>query len=176
VDQGGQAGGEDDEVELPPLSVERGAALAACGRQPGQPVAAIGTAEENRPLVARQFAATSGENRRTLDQASSLLPATAGGEPSDAAALRQHSAQDRGATRASGIGEPQSGTTFGDEGMQGKEKCRRNPSESGSFETLGFLNNRRKGPAGKTETGTLQAELIGGYSPGRPEGQNGNSS
>jgi hypothetical protein len=41
VDQGRQEGGEDDAAELPPLPVQRGAAVAERDRlQPGQPVAA----------------------------------------------------------------------------------------------------------------------------------------
>ena len=56
MDQGRQAGGEDDAAELPSISVERSAALAQCDRlQPGQPVAAAG-AEEDRELVADEFA------------------------------------------------------------------------------------------------------------------------
>ena len=35
------------------------------GLQPGEPVAAAGAAEGNRPLVAHEFAAAAGENRRT---------------------------------------------------------------------------------------------------------------
>ncbi|SRR6266849_754954 len=46
VDQGGQAGAQDDPAELPSLSVERGAAgVEHVGVQPGEPVAAAGTCE-----------------------------------------------------------------------------------------------------------------------------------
>jgi hypothetical protein len=52
VDQGGQAGGKDDAAELPPVPVERGAAVAERDRiQLGQPVAAAGAAEGNRNVV-----------------------------------------------------------------------------------------------------------------------------
>ena len=57
VDQGRQAGGEDDTAELPPFSVQRGAAPAEPDRlQPGEAVAGVpsgpGAAEEDRQLVA----------------------------------------------------------------------------------------------------------------------------
>jgi hypothetical protein len=45
VDQGGQVGGEDDAAELPPVPVERGAAVTERDRiQLGQPVASAGAA------------------------------------------------------------------------------------------------------------------------------------
>ena len=51
---------------LPSLPVERGAAgVERDCLQPGEPVAAAGTAEEDRELVADEFAATVGEDRRT---------------------------------------------------------------------------------------------------------------
>ena len=56
-------------------------------------------------LVADQLAATAGEDRRPFDQARPVLLAAAGGEPSDAAAVRKHGAADRGAAGASGVGE-----------------------------------------------------------------------
>jgi hypothetical protein len=55
---------------------------------------------------------TAGENGRPFDQARPLLLAAPGGESSDAAALCEHAVQDRGATMASGIGEPQTGADF----------------------------------------------------------------
>jgi hypothetical protein len=55
VDQGGEAGGENDAAELPSLSVQQGAAVAEPDRlQLGEPVAAAGDAEEDRQLVAHQ--------------------------------------------------------------------------------------------------------------------------
>src|SRR5437667_207376 len=89
VDQRRKAGGEDDTIELPSVSVERGEAMAERDRlQPGEPVAAAGAAEENRQLVAHQPAAEAGENRRPNDQARSVLLAAVGREPSDAPPLR----------------------------------------------------------------------------------------
>ena len=73
--------------------------------QPGEPVAAAGAAEENRPLVAHELAAAAGENRRTPDQARPILLAAAGGESPHAAAVWGHAAQDRGAPITSRIGE-----------------------------------------------------------------------
>ena len=54
-----------------------------------------------------------------------LLLVAAGGEPPDAAALRQHAPQDRGVAVTGGIGGPQSAADFDDE-MGGREKCLRN--------------------------------------------------
>ena len=50
-----------------------------------------------------------------LIKARPLLLAAAGGEPSDAAAVWRHAAEDRDAAVASGIGGSQSGANFGDE-------------------------------------------------------------
>ena len=96
VDQGRQAGGEDDAAELPSVPVQRGAAVAERDRlQPGEPVAAAGAAEEDRELVADQLAAAAGEDGRPAGQARPVLLAAAGREPSDAAAVREHGAADR---------------------------------------------------------------------------------
>jgi hypothetical protein len=53
-----------------------------------------GAAEEDRQLVADQFAATVCEDRRQADQARAVLLAAAGGELSDAAAVRGDSPKD----------------------------------------------------------------------------------
>ena len=121
VDQRRQAGGEDDAAELPPLPVQRGAAHAQRDRlQPRQPMAAAGAAEEDRELVADEFAATAGENGRAIGEARPVLLADAravhrnpaiaavgllakrhlpvpppGGEPSDEAAVWRHGAAAR---------------------------------------------------------------------------------
>ncbi len=104
VDQGRQAGSKDDTVELPPVSVERGAAVAErdC-LQPGQSVAAAGAPKGNRNVVIDQPAAAVGENRRTVGKACSLLLAAPGGESSDAAPVRKHAAADGGFAAASWI-------------------------------------------------------------------------
>src|ERR1035441_9209041 len=63
VDQRRQAGGQDDAAELPPVPVEGSAAMAEPDRlQLGKPLAAAGAAEENRELVADQFAAAAGQS------------------------------------------------------------------------------------------------------------------
>jgi len=63
VDQGGQAGGEDDSVELPPVPVERGAAVAERDRvQPWESVASAGAAATDWELVADQLATEAGED------------------------------------------------------------------------------------------------------------------
>ena len=68
-------------------------------------MAAVGAAEENRPLVAHELTAAAGENGRTPDQARPILLAAAGREPSDAAAVRQYAAVDRWAVPSGGIAE-----------------------------------------------------------------------
>ena len=106
VDQGRQAGGEDDAAELSSVPLERSAAGAEpAGLQPGESVAAAGAAEENRELVADELAATAGEDRRTAGETCPLLLAAAGGRPSDAAAVRGDAGPDRAATDTDGIGE-----------------------------------------------------------------------
>ena len=96
--------------------------MAECDRlQLGQPVAAVGGAATDRPLVAHQLAAAVGEDRRTADQTRPLLLAPLGRESSCEAALRKHAVQDRGTTIASGAGEPQTGSDFGDEGGRGRK-------------------------------------------------------
>src|ERR1035437_3777746 len=105
MDQGRQAGGEDDAAKLSPFPLQRGAAVAEPDRlQPREFVAAAGVAGAGRHLVADQLAAAPGEDRRAVDQACPVLLAPAGGESSDAAALRKHAAEDRDAAVASGIG------------------------------------------------------------------------
>ena len=56
-----------------------------------------------RQLVADQLAAAPGENRRTFDQARAVLLVAAGGESSDAPALRKHAEEDCGAAGAGGL-------------------------------------------------------------------------
>src|ERR1019366_2406682 len=106
MDQGRQAGGEDDAVELPSLPLQRGAAVAEPNRlQPRQPVAAAGAAEGHRQLVANQLAAAAGENRRAVDKTRPLLLAPAGGEPPHTAAVRRPTAEDHGLAGAGGIAD-----------------------------------------------------------------------
>ena len=69
-------------------------------------MAAAGTAEENRALVADELAAAAGENGWTTGQARQILLAAAGGKPPHAAAVWKHAAKDCGVTITSRIGEP----------------------------------------------------------------------
>jgi hypothetical protein len=62
-----------------------------------------GIAEEDRELVADQFAPAAGEDGWQAGQARPLLLADAGREPSDAPAVREHGAADRSATGADGV-------------------------------------------------------------------------
>jgi len=103
MDQGRQAGGEDDTAARPPIPLQRGAALAERHYlQPGESVAATGTAGQDRQLVADESGAAVGENRWQAGEARAVLLAAAGGEPVDAEAFWRHAAQDRGAAGNSG--------------------------------------------------------------------------
>src|SRR5271157_987899 len=105
MDQRGKASGEDDTTELSPFPLKPGTAGAElAGLQLGQFVAAAGVAQGNRELVAYEFAATAGEDRRTAGQTCALLLATAGGRTSDAAAVRGDTGPDRATTDTDGIG------------------------------------------------------------------------
>ncbi len=96
MDQGRQAGGQDDSSFLSSLPLERGATGAEpAGVQPGQFMAAAGDAPTNRELVAYEFAATAGEERRTAGQTCALLMADAGGRTSEPAAVRGDAGSDR---------------------------------------------------------------------------------
>src|SRR5215510_3817985 len=106
MDQGRQAGGEDDAAELSSVPVERGAVVAERDRlQLRKSVATAGAAEEDRSLVADQPAAAVGQDRRALSETCPVLLALAGRGASDAAPVRGDGAADRGAARASGVVE-----------------------------------------------------------------------
>jgi hypothetical protein len=68
-------------------------------------VAAAGTAEENRPLVADQPAAAVGQDRRARGKTRPVLLALAGRGASDEASVRRHAAEDLAAAAASGVVE-----------------------------------------------------------------------
>jgi hypothetical protein len=74
------------------------------GLQPGQPVAAAGAAPANRELVAYEFAATFGEDRKTVGKTCTVLPAAAGGRASEPAVVRGDAGADRAAAGSDGIG------------------------------------------------------------------------
>ena len=74
-------------------------AIACTGGATIAPGGAAGAAEEDRELVADEFAAAAGEDKRQAGQARAVLLADAGREPSDAADLRCDGASDCGATR-----------------------------------------------------------------------------
>ena len=94
-------------AELPPLSVERGAALAECDRlQSGEPVAAAGAAQENGQVVTDQLAAAAGEDGRPAGEACPILLASVGGESSDAPAVCVDGAADRVVAPARRIERP----------------------------------------------------------------------
>ena len=62
--------------------------------QLGKPLAAAGAAEEDRELVADQFAAAAGEDGRQTGPARPVLLADAGREPSHTAVVREHDPAD----------------------------------------------------------------------------------
>jgi hypothetical protein len=79
MDQGTQAGGEDDAAELPPVPVQRGALVAERdGLQLGQPLA-TSAASADRQMVADEFTAEAGEDRRPVGEARAVLLVTVGG-------------------------------------------------------------------------------------------------
>ena len=84
-------------------------------------MAAAGAAPEDRRLVIDQLIDGAGENGWPIGQARSVLLIAPGGESSDMAALWSDATADRCATIASGIGEPQTGSDFGDEGGRGRK-------------------------------------------------------
>jgi hypothetical protein len=67
----------------------------------------VSVAEEDGELVADEFAAALGQDRRTAGETCALLLADVGRRASHAGMFWKHAAKDRGATGASGIGEPQ---------------------------------------------------------------------
>ena len=72
---------EDDAAKLPPIPVQRSAPVAERGRlQLGESMATTAGAGEDWKLVAHEFAATAGENRRTFAQARPVLLVAAGRE------------------------------------------------------------------------------------------------
>jgi len=56
-------------------------------------MAPVGVAEEDRQLIADDFAATAGKDPRQADTERPALLDPAGGKPSDAAVVRQHGAR-----------------------------------------------------------------------------------
>src|SRR5664280_1325454 len=110
MDQGGQAGREDDPPLLSPLPLEPSAASAEpAGLQPWEFVAAAGVAQANRELVVDESAATAGENGWKVGETCPLLLAAVGREPSDETALWEYGAADRGAVASGGIAEAVAG-------------------------------------------------------------------
>ena len=68
--------------------------------QLGEPLATVSVAEEDWELVADEFAAALGEDRRTAGETCALLLAAVGRRASHAAAFWQHAAKDRGPAAA----------------------------------------------------------------------------
>jgi len=77
--------------------------LSLIGLQSGVSVAATGAAEEDRELVPDELAAAVGEDGWAAGETRPVLLAASGGEPPDAAVVREHGAADRGAASAGGV-------------------------------------------------------------------------
>src|SRR5271167_620638 len=134
MDQGGQAGGEDDPPLLSPFSLEPSAAGAEpAGLQSGEFMAAADVAQANRELVADQLATTAGEDRRTAGETCPLLLAIAGRRASDAAAVRGHVRPDRAATDTDGIALGEVSRSESGYSGWGKEKCCKSGGIRGHF-------------------------------------------
>jgi hypothetical protein len=88
--------------------------------QVGKPVAAAGAAEEDRELVADQFATTAGENRRQAGQARSVLLADAGGKSSHRAAVWEHAMANRCADSGERVKRGDEAAELCDQGGEGR--------------------------------------------------------
>jgi Transposase DDE domain group 1 len=75
------------------------------GLQPGQFVAATGAAPTNREVLADQFAATAGEDRRAAGETCALLLASPSGRTSEPAAVRSDAGPNRAAAGTGGIAD-----------------------------------------------------------------------
>jgi hypothetical protein len=105
-------------------------------------VAAAGAAVAGCDLVAHQRAAAVGEDRRTVDQARTLVPVADGGESPYAVAIREHAGEDRDAAVADGIRRAQSGAIFdGGTGLVGEMSVDA-PGEEGHFGALRAYRGR----------------------------------
>ena len=80
-----------------------------------------GITQANRELVAYEFTATTSEDGRTAGETCPLLLASAGGEPSDEAALWEYGAADRGAVASGGIAEAVAKKSI--QSQEGTEGC-----------------------------------------------------
>lgn len=105
---------------------------------------AAGAAHADRKVVNDHLAAAAGENPRTIDSARALLLASASGEPSDPAALWEHSARDRGVTVASGMRRAEERSNFRLRCCLGGSLPLR--SGKGSFPSITSLARREPGP------------------------------
>src|ERR1017187_657516 len=136
MDQGGQAGGEDDPPLLSPFSLEPSAVgVEPAGLQLGEFVAAAGVTKANRELVADESAAAAGEDRRTAGQTCALLLAIVGGRPSEPAAVWEYGAADRGAVASGGIAEAVAGKSI--QSQEGTEGCLTGPDGKAVVSSFG---------------------------------------
>jgi hypothetical protein len=95
-------------------------------------------------LVADQVAATTGEDRRPIDQARPVLLAAFGGEPSDPATVWSLAGQDRSVALANRAGKPTIGSDFSDERGHGRATCRKHGSKEGQLQSLGISDEAKR--------------------------------
>src|ERR1035441_9366029 len=158
MDQGGQAGGEDDPPLLPPFPLQPSTARAEpAGLQPGEFVAAADVAQAHRELVADELAAAAGENGWKVSETCPLLLATVGGEPPDETVVCQHAPADCRAV-ASGRIAGAAGTEKSIQSQEGTEECLTKPdgkalvSSSGTLVVADGTPCRAKENVGRWET------------------------
>jgi len=98
-----------------------------------QPVAAAAAAAACGPLVVDEPATTIGQDGRPAGQARPVLLAPVGRKSFDAAAVRSDGAADGGVARASGVGEPSTGSDFRDERGGGRKSVGAISRKKGRF-------------------------------------------
>src|SRR5919198_931777 len=179
MDQGRQTGGEDDAAELPPIPIQRGAAVAEPDRlQSWGSVAAPGAAAEDRPLGADECAAAARGEGGPVGQTRPLLLADAGGESSDAETVWKHGAADCGAAAASGVAEVVVTNTSVRKEARDGDVSEKSPAGA-IVPGLGLLAKDTAGPSGDAGSGLDRktrwaAALDGGFGvhgrlPGNPK-------
>ena len=89
--------------------------------QLGQAMASAGAATEDRQLVVDEPEAAIGEDGWPIGRARPVLLAASGGEPPDAAVVREHGAADRGAGGADRVGKGRGGREIGQRGGRGRK-------------------------------------------------------
>jgi hypothetical protein len=131
-------------------------------------------------LVTDQLAAAVGEDRRPIDKACPLLLAAVSREPSDAAAVCGHAAENRGATVAGAIRRVQSGADL-DNDAGAQEEVSAEPFGERPAPGVAFQSDAKPAPPGAAgNTGDqyrlniLQREIVPPIQGLESDSQNGN--